>query len=339
MSAGGQHRHRGAWAELAAFRAEADRAAADRRWAHFGVGTTADGGIVTPEASGREMLVLGADGTFLRRWPVAGVNPHGVTVAPSGPEEHVWVADNGYVRTADGSGTFRKHPPPPIRGSVTRYTLRGVPVGVLEQPPTVGSHDDYSPTDVVVDMGSARDGTWVSDGYGQHLVHLFDADGRHRLAIDGTQGAGAFRQPHAIHLDHRTTPRLLVADRANDRIQAFDPTTGRYVGCFGQDIVNRPSGLATWGDLLAVAELAGRLSLFDARDRLVDQVGPAPPAVTERPGWPNALDDGKREVRPPLQAGRFNSPHAVATTAGGELVVSEWLIGGRVVRLGPDARR
>ena len=34
-----------------------------------------------------------------------------------------------------------------------------------------------------------------------------------------------------------------------------------------------------------------------------------------------------------LEPGKFNSPHGVATDAAGNIYVSEWLIGGRYIKL------
>jgi hypothetical protein len=321
-----------AWAELSAF-SDRDGSTASTRWAHYGVAATADGGIITPDAAGRSILILAADGSLRARWPCTAANPHGIRVEAAGSAEYVWIADNGYVRTRDDRGVYVKRPEPPIRGRVTCHTLAGDVVRVMEQPPTVGSGDDYSPTDVVIDATAARPCVWVSDGYGQHVVHRYDMSGEHRCTLDGTEGAGRFRQPHSICLDTRAEPRLLVADRANNRIQAFDHDRGRYLGCIGEDFLVRPSGLALWGELLAVAELSGRVSLVDENGKLVERIAPAAESVSARPGWPNTLDSGALEIRPRLRSGEFNSPHAVAVTPADHLVVSEWLIGGRLVRL------
>ena len=45
----------------------------------------------------------------------------------------------------------------------------------------------------------------------------------------------------------------------------------------------------------------------------------------------NAIVDG-RMVPPPLADGRFNSPHGI-TTVGDDVYVTEWLLGGRWVRI------
>jgi hypothetical protein len=37
-----------------------------------------------------------------------------------------------------------------------------------------------------------------------------------------------------------------------------------------------------------------------------------------------------------VQAGKFNSPHGIATDCDGAIYVSEWLVGGRLVKLDPS---
>ena len=78
------------------------------------------------------------------------------------------------------------------------------------------------PTDVAV----ARDGEiYVSDGYGNSLVHRFSADGVHRASWGRPgSGAGEFTTPHAVWVDRQD--RVLVADRENNRIEVFDRDGG-----------------------------------------------------------------------------------------------------------------
>jgi hypothetical protein len=48
---------------------------------------------------------------------------------------------------------------------------------------------------------------------------------------------------------------------------------------------------------------------------------------------PNARDGDGNLARPPLEPGRFNSPHTLAADPDGNLYVTEWLLGGRLTKL------
>jgi len=77
------------------------------------------------------------------------------------------------------------------------------------------------------------------------------------------------------------------------------------------------------GDLL-VSDLDGRIrSLVDASS-YGQRVEP----------WPNRVVDGEL-ARPELRTGVLHSPHGVAVAQDRSIVLTEWLIGGRQVRLRP----
>ena len=65
---------------------------------------------------------------------------------------------------------------------------------------------------------------------------------------------------------------------------------------------------------------------------MVEHIG-ANPNASEREGWPNARDPAGNLVPPPLELGKFNSPHTLATGGECNLYVTEWLLGGRLTKL------
>lgn len=205
-----------------------------------------------------------------------------------------------------------------------------------------GPMGPYCPCGCAVDeerFGGTGD-IWVTDGYGSGLVHRFDKDGNHLSTLTGEEGSGRLLCPHAIFIDRRNekVPELYIADRINVRVVVYD-LDGQYLRTFGETCLNSPSDLLQWGDLLVVAEIYQRLAVLDSDDNLVGYIGadPDPEAAQgwpTRPGWPNDLsEDGRAEIPLLPQHDRFNSPHAVAADASGNLYVSEWLLGGRYTKL------
>ncbi|MEV0291802.1 hypothetical protein AB0H36_47420 [Kribbella sp. NPDC050820] len=309
-------------------------------WAHHGVVVTSAGEVVTFDEKLPRVLVLGRDGSLVRTFDVDLVEGHGMVLVREGDEELLWISDNGSKRRRRDDGTYEPDVKP-LRGSVAQFRLDGTEVFRLKMPALpVYAAGDYCPTAVAVDeeqFGGGGD-IWVADGYGQMVVHRFDNAGTYLMTIDGTTGAGRFTHPHAVYIDRRdATPELLVADRRNKRIQVFD-LEGRFVRSFGEDFLVSPSGFAGYGDNLLVTELNSRITILGPDNKPRAFLGHHEPAAQNRPGWPNEAEHGKAR-RPQLRAGTFNTPHGVAVDAGGSIYVTEWLIGGRLVKLTPPNSR
>jgi DNA-binding beta-propeller fold protein YncE len=138
---------------------------------------------------------------------------------------------------------------------------------------------------------------YVSDGYGQHRVHRFSADGEW-LQSWGQQGAepGEFTLPHNIAVSRTGT--VVVADREpNNRVQLFD-LEGNFTSQWPGRLF--PCGLAIDGDdTVFVAEGFG-VSIFNMDGDLLSMV--------------------------PLRGGPEDQPHgshAVAVDNRGDLYVNE----------------
>jgi DNA-binding beta-propeller fold protein YncE len=110
--------------------------------------------------------------------------------------------------------------------TVRKFTLDGkvlLTVGTPNQPGEDATHMNQ-PNDVAI---APNGDLYVSDGYGNNRVVVFDKNGKFLRAWGklGT-GPGEFSQPHSIALDSKG--RVYVADRNNARIQIFD-SKGKFL--------------------------------------------------------------------------------------------------------------
>ncbi|WP_162186198.1 hypothetical protein [Amycolatopsis jejuensis] len=185
--------------------------------------------------------------------------------------------------------------------------------------------DSWRPTAIAV----CGDTVVVADGYGASLVHYFRGS-EHLLTLNGSDTGTDFQCPHDIAiLDDQ---RLVVADRGNHRLVSFR-LDGTYLGTFTDPLVRSPAGLAVRDGRLIVADVERAVLAVDLDRGRVEEIV-AYPAEPKQPGWPN-LDRGGETVRPDLAVGVLNSPHSVAVGVDGSLYVTEFVIGGREIRLVP----
>jgi hypothetical protein len=306
-------------------------------WAHHGLAVTRSGEIVCFHPARSEVVIFDSGGRFLRSWPIELREGHGITLVEESGEEFLWFADPGRKMRRTPSGAYE----PDVaaeQGRVVKFDMDGSEVACLVRP-THPAYDfgRYAPTSVAVDemrYGGSGD-IWVADGYGENLVHRYRSDGTYVSSLDGGAGAATFNCPHAVFIDRRRGEQeLLVADRANARIQVYR-LDGSFLRVIGESFLNSPSAFASHGESLVVAELRARLTILDPEDQFVSYLGENA-EVCEQPGWPNGIDELEHPVRTPhLHQGRFNSPHGLTIDASGNLYVAEWLIGGRMIKLTP----
>lgn len=305
-----------------------------RAWPHNGIVAAGGDLIVSFHPAQACLLYFDRTGAVTRAVPTGVAEAHGITLSRHLGEQRLWLADAAMKKDPDNG---YDNPRGDAGSTVVEVDLDGRVMRELPRPPDPLYRDSmYRPTCAVSfdDNVGGNGDVWVADGYGADLVHRFSASGEHRATLDGTDGAGRFSVPHALLIDNRRAePELYVADRANGRIQVFD-MDGRYHRTVGESFLSRPTWMAVFGDQLFVAEfLPPRLSILDSEDRLVGFIG-EDQAAPDRKEWPNQRRaDGGLQRPSALGAGRFNSPHAVAVDHAGDLYVTEWLIGGRTIKL------
>lgn len=291
----------------------------DDGWSHHGLAALPDGTIVGYHPSDRALLFFDADGALLRSAPCDAIEAHDIAV----DGDALWIADCGNkLRIGDDGRAFVDPPAEESVGQVLLVDLDG-----RTRRRITAWHDGlFLPTGVAVDpLGR---GIWIADGYGSNRVDLVAPDDAVLLTIEG------FDCPHGITVDTRSgTPLLYIAERGAHRLAVHD-LDGTFVRHAGVGHLIAPCALTTLGDHLYVADLVARVTVLDRDDALVAHLG-ADDHAAKRTGWPNAVDE-RRMVRPQLAEGRFNSPHGI-TVVDGDVVVTEWVLGGRWVRLTPSA--
>ena len=211
------------------------------------------------------------------------------------------------------------------RHEVVRMKLDGTIVWTIPWPKESGKYksaDEYRPTSVA----EAPDGSvFVSDGYGKSLIHKFDKS-RKWVSCFGRDGkpGEALQTPHGLLMDIRDgVATLLTCDRENHRLVRFD-LDGKVVATYSEGL-RRPCNVVKDGDAYLVADLAGRVTVIDAKTF-------APIAqLFDNPDPKLRAENGV--ARTQWKAGAFISPHGIGVASNGDVYVNEWLSTGRIVKL------
>lgn len=266
-----------------------------------------EGRLLANTDTEQAVLIYSADGKLLGSWGKqfrGGL--HGMCLRTEGDQQFLYLAHTG-------------------RHEALKATLDGKVLWTIAWPQGSGiyaSEEEYKPTAIAV----APDGRiFVADGYGKSWVHLYDKDRQYLKSIGGPgDKQGQFHTPHGMWLDTRgKEPLLLVCDRENHRLQWFD-LDGRFVRMMDQDL-RRPCNVCPLPDGgLAVADLAGRVSILDKDDKVVAQLG-------DNPDEKLRAQNGVQRAQ--WQDGVFLSPHSVCADAAGNLYVMDWNFLGRISKL------
>ena len=171
-----------------------------------------------------------------------------------------------------------------------------------------------NPTDVAV--GKNGD-IYIVDGYGSQLVHRFDKNFKLIKTMGGKgKEHGKFQTCHGIWArQNGKTEEIYIADRANNRLEVFDPEL-RYVRTV--EGVRNPCCFYEQGEFLFVPELDRRVTVFDGADKVVAHLGDG-----------KGLDAKKIAEHPEA----FFAPHALTVDSKGNLYVIEWVPFGRPRKL------
>lgn len=177
------------------------------------------------------LTIWDTEGNFISSWGEGtfSANPHGIYIAPN---DNVWLIDRDYHIASE-------------------YSPGGELLRTLGEKLAPSPSFQGLPFNMPSGLAIASDGSmFVSDGYGGHRVHKFNAQGE-LLYSWGKQGSGPgeFALLHNIWVDSRD--RVIICDRENDRLQFF--TTE---GVFLEEWTNmqKPGDVWISNDIIYVVE-------------------------------------------------------------------------------------
>lgn len=171
-------------------------------------------------------------------------------------------------------------------------------------------------------------GYYLGDGYGSSFIFEYDKDDKFVRTIGGPGKVdGKFRTPHGQWLDDRDgTPKLVVTDRANKRLQWFD-MDGTHIKSLGGFV--KPADIDVRGDLLIVADVGASVTILDKADQVVARLG-------HDNEWEKRVMNRELNIRGKRDRwipGKFVHPHDACFDRHGNIFVSEYVLGGRVTKL------
>jgi len=248
---------------------------------------------------------------------------HGIEVRKEGDEEFLYVC--GY----QGVKSFAKMTPD---GEIVWYRKAPMESGAYGPGEDVSTKPNWTrqgflPTNFAfLDDG----GFLLADGYGTFKIHRYDKDAKWVSCFGGPgDGKGTFHTPHGIWIDRRPAadgsakePTVVVCDRAHNTVQilAMDGTHKETLTGFGL-----PANIDTWNNLMVVPELTSCVTLLDANNKPVAQLGRAVERLKEVKNL-RGLPDEWRD-------GEFVHPHDACFTPSGDIFVAEWVSTGRITKL------
>ncbi len=185
-----------------------------------------------------------------------------------------------------------------------------------------------NPTDVAV---APNGDIYIVDGYGSQRVTRFDKNFKPlktigertpKDAVGPKAPHGTFNTCHGVWVNTLrpgAEPEVYIADRHNDRVEVFDLELN-YKRTLAGDVRN-PCCFYQHKGHLYIPDLASRVTIFDANDKVVAQLG-------DGKDIPNGSMKASRELAD-ANPDKFFAPHAMCVDSLGDLYVVEWVNFGR----------
>lgn len=247
------------------------------------------------------LQVYGPDGKFLRYVPNTPGSLHGFVIRKDGDQDVIYAAVLG-------------------QSKVLKLKLDGT---VLLEIPKASFPADKGDLKLTgIDVAPNGD-IYVVDGYGKDWIFVFAKDGTYKTVFGGRVAPWNLSNTHKLFVDNRFTPaRLFLCDRGNNRLLhlALD---GSVIGVIQDKDLRRPSSASFHGDLVCIAEIAGRVTVLDKDGKTVAQLG-----TNDTPGQTNTP-----KVKPAdWKDNVVTSPHGITFDGKGNILECEWNEFGRVLR-------
>ncbi len=257
------------------------------------------------------IFVFDSEGKFVRSFGKKfDGGGHGIDIRVEGNEEFLYICD-------------RKH-----LDIVVKTTLKGEEVWCMGRPQHCPFYEEKSPFKPTNVAFAPDGGFYVADGYGSFYIHQYsnEATWVRSWGGKGTR-PGQMNTPHGLWMDTRVkaAPTLIVADRANHRLQFFD-RNGLYQTEV-TDSLSLPANIDIHGDTVLVPDLDGRVVLFGKDNQRLAILGDNQTEI---------LADKRKALRgnpSQWQPGKFYHPHDACFDQDGNIFVCEWMATGRITKL------
>ncbi len=273
---------------------------------------------ITHQGGPDSIFVFDADGKFVKSMGKDHQvknrgKGHGIDIRKEGSKEYI------YLAPSDSSLYF------------TKMTLDGEVVWnrgrdqLHKDSGLLGPKAGYRPTNTSFRPDG---GYYLGDGYGSNYLFEYDKNDKFIRALGGKgKEAGKFATPHGQWMDDRDgVAKLVVADRANKRLQWFD-LDGKHLKTLDGFLF--PADIDTQGDLMLVPDLHARITILDKKNNVLAHLG-------DDPEWrEKVLGKGFAMRKSPAQwqAGKFIHPHDACFDMNNDIFCVEWVVGGRVTKL------
>jgi hypothetical protein len=280
---------------------------------HGEIAVAANGEVYLSVGTGEKagIQVYAADGEYLRNVTNAPDDFHGFVIVKEAEEEFIYGArlKMGEILKMTLAGEVVLKIPTygtPVEKFFRKHRKTGKSLGAR-----LTSEDALPNGDI-----------FVVDGYGNDHIFRFNQKGEYLGEFGGRMKAPLkLMNCHKIFIDHRYgEPRLLLCDRLNNRL-VHTTLEGELIKVYATKL-RKPSSAALNKDLVAIAEIDGRISVFNKQGEMVAEVGTN-----------NTKDIGKNTFGPETWInGIVKAPHGIAFDAMGDILMTEYNQWGRVMK-------